>query len=293
MSPASQLPSFEAVDIPAADGYLLAAHLFCPDPSKDLGRTVQIHSATAVQQGIYRKFAQFLTELGFTALTFDYRGTGDSLRGSRRDFKGRMHHWGERDIEGITAWMEDRFPDHQRLVVAHSVGGQVLGLTPRSERFDGVYGVCVQWGSYTNWPVPRRWLYKVLFHAVAPPLTRLMGYFPGRWFGMGDLPATIGNDWMRWCRSRHYICDDAGRPMRPHYDRLRCPTRWNGFTDDPIFGPAKAVRAMTGLYPNAQHEVEIVDPKTRGVGPVGHFGFFRSRFRESLWQDGAQWLMAR
>ena len=110
---------------------------------------------------------------------------------------------------------------------------------------------------------------------------------------MGDLPATIGNDWMRWCRSKYYICDDDGRPMRPHYDRLRCPALWNGFTDDPAFGPPKAIRAMTAAYPNADHDVEIIDPKARGLGHVGHFGFFRSRFRESLWQEGAQWLMAR
>lgn len=283
-------PTIEPLTLRTEDGLDLAAHLFRPAPAADRRATVQIHSATAVQQGIYRKYAQFLAAQGWTALTFDYRGTGASLPGSIRDFEGRMHHWGERDVPAVTDWLEQRFPNHRRLAVVHSVGGQILGLGPNCDRLDGVFGVCVQWGSWKNWPIPRRWLYKVLFHAVAPPLTALRGYFPGRWFGMGDLPATIGNDWMRWCRSPHYLCDDDGRPLRPHYHRLRCPVHWLGFTDDPAFGPPKAVRAMPALYPNAEHRVEIIDPQVMDIGPVGHFGFFRSRFRDTLWQLSHRWL---
>jgi predicted alpha/beta hydrolase len=35
--------------------------------------------------------------------------------------------------------------------------------------------------------------------------------------------------------------------------------------------------------------VEKVEPEKYG-GPIGHFGFFRERFRESLWWQAADWL---
>lgn len=284
--------AIEPIEIQTRDGYRLAATLLRPAPDIDLGQSVQIHSATAVQQGIYRKYAQFLAEQGFTVLTFDYRGTGESLRGSIRSFNGRMRHWGERDLPAVTAWLGDRFPEHRHLAVAHSVGGQILGLSSNCDRFDAVYAVCAQWGSYIHWPMPRRWVHKFLFHVLAPPLIAVCGYFPGRWLGMGDLPAGIGGDWMRWCRSIHYICDDQGKPLRPHYHRLRCPVRWVGFTDDPVFGPPRAIAAMPTLYPHAEHDVQVIDPKSIGAKGVGHFGFFRSRFRDTLWQQSARWLRA-
>jgi predicted alpha/beta hydrolase len=33
-----------------------------------------------------------------------------------------------------------------------------------------------------------------------------------------------------------------------------------------------------------------VDPASHGGGKIGHFGFFRERFRNSLWRDAAEWL---
>ncbi len=281
----------EHLDIITGDGQTLAATLFRPPPDRDRRLCVQIHSATAVTRGIYTNYGRFLAAAGCTALSFDYRGTGDSLRGSLRSCDDRMLDWGEYDLPAVTAWMAERFPHHRHTVVAHSVGGQILGLSPSCDRFDAVFGVCVQWGSWKNWPAPRRWLHKVLFH-LAPGLISLCGYFPGRWLGMGDLPAGIGDDWMRWCRGDSYICNDRGEPYRPHYHRLRCPVRWLGFSDDPVFGPRKAIEAMPALYPNAQHGVEILHPADIGATAVGHFGFFRSRFRDTLWQQSLDWLVS-
>ncbi|MEO1087395.1 MAG: alpha/beta hydrolase, partial [Acidobacteriota bacterium] len=269
----------------------LAATLYRPpQPAADLGAVVQIHPATAVSRGIYVKYARFLASRGFTVITFDYRGTGDSLRVPIRAFSGRMRHWGERDIEGVLRFVAERYPDYRHLCVAHSVGGQVLGLAPSVGRLHAVWAVATQWGTWRLWPAPRKYVYKVLFHGIAPALVRATGYFPGRFLGMGDLPGTIGLDWMRWCRSAHYIQDDEGRPLRPYFGLLNARVRWNGFTDDPTFGPPKAVGHMPSLYPNGRHQVRIIDPGEVGQGPIGHFGFFRSRFAGSLWPQSADWL---
>jgi len=31
-------------------------------------------------------------------------------------------------------------------------------------------------------------------------------------------------------------------------------------------------------------------PRELGVKSIGHFGFFRERFRDSLWREAADWL---
>ena len=278
----------ESLEIPASDGFALASTVFHPVETN--GRSVQIYPATAVYRGIYTKYARYLASQGFRVVTFDYRGTGDSLTGSIRDFRGRMRHWGERDVLGVLRWTLANFPDDEPLAVAHSVGGQILGLVEDVDRLERVWAVCAQWGTWRYWPWPRRWFNKVLFHLGAPVATALWGYFPGRLMGMGDLPRDIGLDWMRWCRNDHYIVDDEGRPLRPHYHRLRARVCWNAFSDDHFYGPRRAVEAMPGLYPQAQNEVSVTDPADVGAGPIGHFGFFRSRFRESLWSRSAEWL---
>jgi predicted alpha/beta hydrolase len=35
-----------------------------------------------------------------------------------------------------------------------------------------------------------------------------------------------------------------------------------------------------------------VDPEAFGGRKIGHFGFFRERFRESLWREAGDWLEA-
>ena len=281
----------EEHQIPARDGYPLTANLFLPSPESDCGRLVQIHPATAVRRGIYAKFASYLASRGMTVVTFDYRGTGDSLHGSLKESQARMRDWGELDVPGVIDWVGEHFPDLSHLVVAHSVGGQILGLSPNVDRLEGVYAVASQWGSWRLWPWPRRWFNKVLMEVLAPASTAVAGYFPGRLFGMGDLPRGIGLEWARWCASDHYVCDEQGEALRPHYHRLSCPVVWNALADDPVFGPRRAVEAMPGLYPNANSETRILHPRDAGA-PIGHFGFFRSRFRDTLWTQAATWLLA-
>ena len=53
--------------------------------------------------------------------------------------------------------------------------------------------------------------------------------------------------------------------------------------------PATGV-PQTYYYPNARAEIRSVEPRELGVSEVGHFGFFRERFRDSLWRETADWL---
>ena len=82
--------------IAARDGYALGATVFAPH---DAPRgAVLINSATAVPRKIYRGFATYLAQQGFTVLTYDYRGTAGSRPPSLRGFKVRMRDWAALDV---------------------------------------------------------------------------------------------------------------------------------------------------------------------------------------------------
>ena len=49
---------------------------------------------------------------------------------------------------------------------------------------------------------------------------------------------------------------------------------------------------MLELYPASRTELRQVSPREVGAPAIGHFGFFRERFRDNLWRDAALWLEA-
>jgi predicted alpha/beta hydrolase len=47
---------------------------------------------------------------------------------------------------------------------------------------------------------------------------------------------------------------------------------------------------LAAPYPDAPWETRKLAPRELGVKSIGHFGFFRERFRDSLWRETADWL---
>jgi predicted alpha/beta hydrolase len=76
------------------------------------------------------------------------------------------------------------------------------------------------------------------------------------------------------------------------YARFAAPIRAYSITDDG-YAPPRAVEAFLEFYPAATRKLERVDPAQVGGGPIGHFGFFRERFKDTLWKDAADWLEGR
>jgi predicted alpha/beta hydrolase len=282
--------------IPAADGLPLAATWYEPAAGDARGAEpdealVVLCSATGVRRSFYDAYARFLAAQGLAALTFDYRGIGGSRPPSLRGFGARMRDWGERDLDGVLAWAEREHPRRALRVVGHSVGGQILGLTSRAGRVSAALFVAAQSGYYGHWPAPRRFLYMMLWHAVVPAAAALLGYFPSRRFGFGgeDLPAGVARDWARWCRTPHYMSDDAGAPLRPHFTALRAPILAYSFGDDP-YATAAAVDALLAFYSNAPATHRHLSPREAGAPAIGHFGFFREGRCPELWAASAEWL---
>jgi predicted alpha/beta hydrolase len=266
------------VEITAQDGYRLSATLYGERSAK----AVLILPATGVPQGYYAKFAAWLAQQGFRVLTFDYRGIGKSLQGDVRAVRARMRDWALLDATAAVQHLDGKI-----LVVGHSFGGQALGLLPH-ERIAAALVVGAQSGYWRNWPpLGRAWMWPVT-HFALPGLARLLGYFPGSRLGFGeDLPKGVAIEWASWCRNPTYLV--GALRVEDAYARFAAPLRAYAFSDDP-FGPLHAVKKLLELYPASPAEVRHLTPADLGVPRVGHFGFFREPFRDTLWREAREWL---
>jgi predicted alpha/beta hydrolase len=277
--------SLRPAEFAARDGFRLGGCLYRPAQSN--GRAVLVNGAVGVRQQFYAAFAAFLEERGFTVLTYDYRGIAASRHGHVRNLPARIRDWAQLDAAAALDELARVAPGAQLLAVGHSFGGNCLGLVPGIERLAGVLFVGVQSGYWRHWRGLGRAGMWFLTHALLPGVSSLLGYVPAAVFGQGeDLPAGVATEWAEWCRDPRYAVGAVGSHG---YASFGAPIRSYCSTDDG-YAPMSAAEAILREYASAPRELIMIDPAKYGGSPIGHFGFFRERFRDALWRDAADWL---
>ena len=281
----------ESLYIPVADGFNLAATLYKPVAGKT-GKDyiVLINPAAAVKRSFYDKYGRFLAEQGFSALTFDYRGIGDSRPESLKGFKAYMHDWGEKDIAGVIDWITSKFHSIKLLVVAHSVGGQLVALAGNNCRINAMLLIASQSGYWKLYGSPERYRQFLFSWLAVPALTKVCGYLPVNNFRLGeDLPKDVALEWVKWSRNPQYLFGDEGLPSRNNVANFTAPILAYSFEDDRWATP-QAVDSLMEFYSCAQKTRRHVRPEEIGVSSIGHFGFFRPDIRSTLWHESTKWL---
>lgn len=276
--------------IQAKDGYVLAASIF--DPPEELAqpsRVLVVASATGVKRSYYAPFAAWMASRGTRVLTFDYRGIGGSRpKDGLAAFDASLVDWVTLDLANVVEHGAKTFGDGRVSLLGHSVGGQLVGLLPDPALLRAVVMVGSQSGDYRLWPtLTDRVRYSALWYALVPSIASTLGYLPGS-LGIGeDLPGGVAREWAKWCRTPGYMVGgEDGRARRELYRRLEAPLLAFGFDDD-AYAPPAAVDALLSLYERATITRRQV---TRREARVGHFGFFRDRFRATFWNEAAAFL---
>ncbi|HKU13883.1 MAG TPA: alpha/beta fold hydrolase [Steroidobacteraceae bacterium] len=271
-----------------SNGASLALHTFEPE-STPLAAVV-IPSAMGVTQDFYARFAEWLAARGYLAATFDYRGIGQSAPATLRGFDIDIRDWATQDCAAVIDFMKARVPGLQLHWVGHSLGGQLLGLIPNREHIDRVITVATGNGYWreNSWQT-RRFVWW-LWYVIAPLALQVAGYFPGkRLRKVGDLPRGVMAQWRRWCLNREYVVGVEGESVRQAYAAVRTPMLSLSFTDDEMMSE-QGIRSLHGLYRGAPIEYRRIAPRDVGVQRIGHFGFFRPQFAQTLWPLVPQWL---
>jgi predicted alpha/beta hydrolase len=273
--------SLQARAVIAPDGYALSARFF--EPEGEARAAVLIVPAMGCSQGYYESFARWLVEQGYLAATFDYRGVGQSRNGSLRGFEADLFDWA-RDCGAVLAELTRRASGKTIYWVGHSLGGQILPFVPGSERVAKVVTVAAGSGYWRENAAPLRRKVWWLWFVMVPLSMRLFGYYPGKRLRMvGDLPKGVMAQWRRRCLNGEYAVGVEGEAVREKYAAVRTPIVSLSFVDDE-FMSARNIESLHGFYVNAPRTMKRIAPEDVGVHRIGHFGFFRSSFKDSLWR---------
>mmetsp|Transcript_25016 Transcript_25016/g.48869 ORF Transcript_25016/g.48869 Transcript_25016/m.48869 type:complete len:325 (-) Transcript_25016:14-988(-) len=299
----------EDVELTCDDGYVLRGNLFyasggtegeCSSSSGSSTSSrpvVVISCATGVRRRFYVPFARYLASLGCAALVYDFRGIGDSfalpksklndedakvslLKDTRLRETTIRHHWGVLDQTAALQFMINRYPSRELVLVGHSLGGHICGLSPLRSAIKRVVFVSV---NNANHRYARnglaRWVETKL---VIPLATRLCGYLPTGKLGMFEnLPKEAALQWAKWSRHEDYLFSDA--VDRALYACFETKILSLSFADDE-FGVKSAMENFLSFFPRCTRKLVHTSPEAIGVKKIGHNGFFFSEFKEALWR---------
>ncbi len=270
--------------IAARDGFALSATLYRGEPSN--GGAVIISSATAVPRRFYRHFATALADRGYSVITYDYRGIGDSRPETLRGFDARTSDWALLDMAGVVDWVREHLRPKRLYKIGHSVGGQVAGLLDNGAEIDGMVTLSAQSGYWRLQGGEQKLVVGLHVHVTLPFVSRMFGYIP--WSKVGaaeDLPKGAALQWSRWCRDPRYLLGDASLPLE-RYESFEAPVLAYSIDDDK-WGTPRSVDAMMSVYPNLERR--HIDPRHHDLESIGHFGYFRPH-ADRLWEDAIRWL---
>jgi predicted alpha/beta hydrolase len=285
----------------AADGYPLRGFAWRHGACMTEGvprPVVIVNAATSVRCRYYFRFAGWLHARGYDAVVYDYRGIGESRPADLASLHATWLDWGELDFEAVLSHVRKTFAGQPIDVVAHSIGGFVVGLAASNACIRRVVTVGAQYAHWRDYALRRKLAMLWKWHVVMPLLSAVCGYFPARRLGwMEDTPRGVALSWSR--SARHFEDTYRRAPIaRPRERRnalalrfasMSAPLLAVSMTDDE-FGTVPAIERLLRYFVRSPVIHLRIAPIDIGVERVGHFAFFHRRFEASLWPIALQWL---
>lgn len=265
-----------------SDHNLISVTVF--EPQNPNGKLLLINSATGVKQQVYFSFAKYFAENGFTAITYDYRGIGESKPKKMNGFHATMRIWGTDDFKTVTDFIKKNYQNHQKFCLGHSVGALIIGMNENAHIFDKFIFVATQ-DAYIGNLKANIAASAVLGFGIAVPLTtKFFGYFPAHRFGLGEsLPKGVAYDWRtlilnKKSTSRLY------EKIATHFSKdFKQETFIIHAEDDPWVTMKGMENLMNNVYPHLKKTYREIKVSDSEKGEIGHINFFRS-FNKSLWK---------
>lgn len=301
----------ESIALEADDGFPIKGFLWrAAMPHEDRGATeragpgqtrsvVIVNAATSVRCRYYFRFATYLATHGFDVIVYDYRGIGESRPARLRGFPATWLDWGRLDFEAVLRFAQHAFAGRPIDVVAHSIGGFVVGLAPSNAAIRRVFTVGAQYAYWRDY-APRARLGMLLkWHVAMPVLAVLFGYVPaGRLGWMEDTPRGVALSWSRsrarfedtYRRAPLSLADDERNGLVRQFAQLAAPVLAVSVTDDP-FGTTPAIERLLDYFTGSETRTHVrIAPAYARTSTIGHFAFFHRRFEGTLWPMALHWL---
>lgn len=271
----------QSVELTANNRYL---HCVRFEPESSAKATVVIAAALGVKQRFYQPIALWLSKQGYRVITFDYYGIGQSVDKPLKQIKSNITEWAELDITAVIDYAQSCQRGEPLIWLAHSLGGQIVAMAHNANKIDKMVTIASGTGYWLKASKQVRWTSWLLWYFAAPISTPIAGYFPGKRLNMvGDMPAAAMKQWSRWCRSKDYLFDNISTEQEDRYKAFSAPISAFHITDDELLQRSN-IENLLAHYPNATKALKDLNPEMTGSKGIGHFNFFRSQFKESLWR---------
>lgn len=270
--------------IEARDGYKLSATI--QRPISKIKGVIQINCGTGIPQKVYFNLANYLTEYGYITVTYDYRGIGDSKPINLKEFEAKIEDWGILDMTSIFDWIINEFPNEKKIIIGHSMGGQLVGLMDNYHKIDKLILIASSTGYWKDMSSPYKWLMPPLWFLFIPLTTFIYGYANAKKIGQGEnLPKGVAIQWRNWCINPNYFDDHFQKSnTRLFFEKLTIRLKSIQITDDPIANELTSNKILK-YYKSANIQIEKISPEQLGVKKIGHTGFFSRQFKDTLWNN--------
>ncbi|MGB0652696.1 MAG: alpha/beta fold hydrolase [Thermoplasmatota archaeon] len=269
-----------------AEGWPIAATWF---PGADAAqRSILVIPAMATPQRFYHVFAADLAKRGWGVLTFDPRGTGTSRDGPDPD-DATADDWAQRDLVAAHRYLRETVGARHVAVVAHSIGGQLFGMSPIRHDTDSALFVAAQRGMPHLFSGLRRAQLSLIWRII-PATVALFGALPASRFTLPQrVPGPGVKQWARWCRDGEFK-DADGRSVEAGFADYKGPLTTVTIEDDQDFAPPRAVEALAACYKEADVRRRTLRPADHGAKRLGHFLPLTGKAPQSVKDQFAAWL---
>lgn len=266
--------------IETTSGRKIGARIFKAEHATSV---VIIAGAMGVGQHCYEKFAKFLNDNGHAAITFDYYGYGQSIDTHVKHCNTDILEWGQQDCNAVIEYAKTQFNSLPVQWIGHSVGGQLLGMTSNINQVSNAITVACGSGYWRQNSPPTKRVVWLVWYILTPTLVPLMGYFPGKKLNIvGNLPGRVMKQWRRWALNKDYAVGAEGKVMQAQFDNVTVPITSLSFSDDEMMSKEN-IDSLHRFYRGSDVTMIRVTPEQLGETFVGHLGWFREKFKDSIW----------
>ena len=236
--------------------------------------------AMGVKARFYEPLAHNFVKEGLNVITADLRGHGES--GIR---PGRTSDFGYGDMV-VYDWpcimdqADKHFPDSPKIILGHSLGGQLstLYLSENPDKAAGFVLITAPSLYYRDWPFPRDLRILLMTHTFAL-VAGILGYHPGRKLRVGGTEARrLIYDWARITRKGRYDMIRKGVDYEKLSANLEMPVLAISFSDDG-FAPKPAADRLCRRMPLAELTRWHLTPGDLGCSSMGHFSWVKKSER--------------
>lgn len=274
-------------EITAPDGARCTVRVLArPDPAAPV---VVVLPAMGMAARHYAPLARSLHAAGLTVVTCDLRGHGESGPAPNRGVRFGYREIVEQDIGAVLDAVAEAYPRAPRLLLGHSLGGQ-LGMVhcgvfrPRLAGAVLVASGSAWYRTFGPWRGPR-WLVLSQFSVLA---SAVLGHWPGERFGFGGREsAGLMRDWARQMRTGRYRVGGAVADYERALAEVDLPLLAVDVQNDEL-APPRAVDHLCAKLTSARVERWSYTAEQADGRPLDHFRWIRHN--RGLVERIARWV---